>query len=77
MVYLADTPVILNNNGLPYKNNIEYTRAKFMQDSKITKRSIGMFFNNPDLVSMRKHLSYKIIDEIKALLIELPYGKVT
>lgn len=35
-----------------------------MQDNKITKRSMGMFFNNSDLASMQKHLSYKNINEI-------------
>lgn len=47
-----------------------------MQASKMTKRSMRMFFHNPDLAPMRKHLSYKNVDEIRALLIELPYGKV-
>ena len=48
-----------------------------MQDSKMTKRSMGIFFNNPDLALMRKYLSYKSVDEMRALLTELPYGKVT
>ena len=30
ITYLADTPVILNDNGLVFKNNIEYAWAKFM-----------------------------------------------
>ena len=42
----------------------------------MTKESMKMFFNNLDLVSIWKHLSYKNIDEIKALLTELPYSKV-
>ena len=77
IAYLADTPVVLNDNGLLFKNNIEYTWAKFMQDSKITKGSMGIFFNNSDLAPIRKHLSYKSMDEMRALLIELPYNKVT
>ena len=48
-----------------------------MQDSKITKKSIRMFFNNPDLVPIQEHLSYKSVDEIRVLLTELPYDKVT
>ncbi len=48
-----------------------------MQDSKMTKGLMGMFFNNPDLAPMREHLSYKNVDEMRALLTELPYGKVT
>ena len=77
MAYLADTPIVLNDNNLLFRNNVEYTWAKFMQDSKITKRSIEIFFNNSDLTSMQEHLSYKSIDEMKALLTELPYNKVT
>ena len=52
MVYLADTPVVLNDNSLLFKNNVKYAWAKFMQDSKITKRSIEMFFNNRNLAPM-------------------------
>ena len=77
MAYLPDIPVVLNDNDLPFKNNVEYAWAKFMQESKITKGSIGIFFNNLDLAPMWEHLSYKSVDEIKALLTELPYGKVT
>ena len=77
MAYLADTLVVLNDNGFPFKNNIEYAWAKFMQDSKMTKRSIGRFFNNPDLALMREHLNYKNMNEMRPLLTELPYSKVT
>ena len=77
MAHLANMPVILNDNGLLFKNNVEYTWAKFMQDSKMTKRSIKMFFNNPDLALIQEYLSYKSMDEMRALLTELPYGKVT
>ena len=76
MIYLADTPVVLNDNDLLIKNNVEYAWAKFMQNSKMTKESIGMFFNNPDLIPMRKHLSYKKVDEMRTLLTELLYSKV-
>ncbi len=48
-----------------------------MQASKMTKRSMRMFFSNPTLAPMREHLSYKNVDGMKALLTELPYGKVT
>ena len=76
MIYLADIPIVLNDDGFPFKNNVEYAWAKFMQGSKMTKRSMEMFFNNPDLVPMREHLSHKSVDEMRALLTELPYGKV-
>lgn len=33
MAYLADISVILNKNDLSFKNNVEYTKAKFMQDN--------------------------------------------
>ena len=76
IAYLADTLVVLNDNGFPFKNNVEYAWAKFIQDSKITERLMRMFFNNLDLAPMREHLSYKSVDETRALLTELPYGKV-
>lgn len=47
-----------------------------MQDSKITKRSLRMFFNNPDLVFIQKHLIYKNVYKMKALLRELLYDKI-
>ena len=77
MAYLIDTPIVLINNGLLFKNNIEYIQAKFIQDSKITKRLIGMFFNNLDLAFMPKYLNYKNVDKMKALLTKLPYDKIT
>ncbi len=46
MAYLADKLVVLNDNGLTFMNNVEYAWAKLMQDSKMTKQSTGMFFNN-------------------------------
>ena len=77
MAYMADIPIEQDNNCLPFKNNVKYAWAKFMQTSKMLKGSMGMFFNNPDLAPMRQHLSYKNVDKIRALLTELPYGKVT
>lgn len=48
MAYLADIRIILNNNGLLFKNNVKYIWTKFIQDNKMTKKSIKMFFNNLD-----------------------------
>ncbi len=48
-----------------------------MQANKMTKGSMTMFFSNHTLASMREHLSYKNMDKMRALLIELPYGKIT
>ena len=76
MAYMADIPIEQDNNCFPFKNNVEYAWAKFMQTSKMSKGSMGMFFNNPDLAPMRQHLNYKNVDEMRALLTELPYGKV-
>lgn len=42
----------------------------------MTKGSIKMFFINPDLALIWKHLSYKSVDEMRALLTKLPYSKV-
>ncbi len=76
---MADVTDIPGNmdNRLPFKNNVKYEWAKFMQASKKIKGSMTMFFSNPTLAPMREHLSYKSVDEMRALLIELPYGKVT
>ena len=68
MVYLADTQVVLNNNGFSIKNNVEYIWVKFIQDSKMTKESIEIFFNNPELAFIQTHLSYKSVNEMKVLL---------
>ncbi len=76
MADVADIPGDADNR-LPFKNNVEYEWARFMQASKMTKRSMTMFFSNPTLASMREHLSYKNMDEMWALLTELTYGKVT
>lgn len=40
LAYLADIPVVVNNNSFLFENNIEYEQAKFMQDNKMTKKSI-------------------------------------
>lgn len=48
MAYLTDTPIVFNNNDHLFKNNIEYASTKFMQDSKMTNKSIEIFFNNSD-----------------------------
>lgn len=46
MIYLMDTLVILNNNSLLFKNNVEYVQEKFMQNSKMNKRPMAIFFNH-------------------------------
>ena len=48
-----------------------------MQINKISKGSIGMFYNNLDLVPMQQYLSYKNVNKMKTLLIKLLYSKVT
>lgn len=77
IVYLADMSVIANDNCFPFNNNVEYVQTKFMQSSKMTKVLVRMFFNNLALAPIWKHLSYKNVNEMRALLIELPYSKVT
>lgn len=65
------------NNCLLFKNTIEYEQARFIQVNKMIKKLIIIFFSNSTLVSMWKHLSYKNIDKIRALLTKLSYNKVT
>ena len=77
MAYMADIPIEQDNNCFPFKNNVEYAWAKFMQTSKMSKGSMDMFFNNSELALMRQHLSYKNVDKMRALLTELLYDKVT
>lgn len=77
MVYITNMSIVINNNCFPLKNNVEYTWAKFIQASKMTKGSIEIFFRNPNLISMQKYLSYKNMNKIKVLLMELLYDKVT
>lgn len=59
--------MILNNNNLLFENNVEQIWANFIQASIITKKSIKKFFNNLDLATMQKYLSYKNMNKIKAL----------
>ncbi len=65
------------DNCLPFKNNIRYEWARFMQASKMTKESISMFFSNLTLALIQEYLSYKNMDKMRTLLTELLYGKVT
>ncbi len=76
MTDVADIPGDADNQ-LPFKNNVEYEWTRFMQASKMTKGSMTIFFSNPTLAPMREHLSYKNVDEMRALLTELLYSKVT
>ena len=76
IVGLANIPVVKDDNCLPLKNNVEYIWARFMQANKTIKRLMTIFFINLDLASMQEHLSYKDMDEMKALLTELLYGKI-
>ena len=69
---IANIPVIKDINFLLFKNNINYTWAKFMQASKITKRLLTMVFTNSNLASIREYLNYKILDKMRALLTKLP-----
>lgn len=48
-----------------------------MQADKIKKRSIRIFFTNFNKASIREYQSYKNIDQIKILLIESLYSKIT
>lgn len=74
---IANILVFEDNNCLPFKNNFEYAWARFMQASKMTKRSMTIFFTNSNLASMREYLSYKNVDKMRALLTELLYSKIT
>ncbi len=76
MTDIADIPGDADNQ-LPFKNNVEYEWARFMQVSKMTNGSMTICFSNLTLALMQEHLSYKNVDEMKALLTELLYSKVT
>lgn len=76
MIYMVNILVFVGNNYFSFKNNIEYIWVKFMQANKMTKKSIEIFFKNLNLAMMQKHLNYKNVNKIKALLIELLYSKV-
>ena len=54
---MADIINILGNvdNCLLFKNNIEYKLRRFIQTSKMTKRSITMFFSNLILAIIWKY----------------------
>lgn len=67
MVDIANILAVEDNNCLLFKNNIEYLWAKFIQVSKMTKKSIAMFFNNSDFGTYAGHLSYKNVDKMRAL----------
>lgn len=41
------------------------------------KKSIDIFFNNPDLAPIKQYLSYKNVEKIRILLIKLSYNKIT
>lgn len=72
----SNIPFDKDNNRLPFKNNVEYTQARFMQASKMMKKSMIIFFTNSNLAYMREYFSYKNLKKMKVLLIELPYIKV-
>lgn len=55
MKYLANTLIVLNNNCLLFKNNIEYAKTKIMQNYKMTKKSIKIFFKKSDFAPIPKH----------------------
>ena len=76
---MADVMDIPGNadNCLPFKNNIEYEWARFMQASKMTKRSMTMFFSNPTLAPIWEYLSFKNVAKMRALSIKLLYDKLT
>lgn len=62
--------VDVNNNYHPFRLNIDFAQAKFLPTSKISKKSIYIFFSNLDLTSMQEQLSYKNVDKMQALFIE-------
>ena len=43
------------NNYLPFENNIKYKLIRFMQVSKIIKKSMIIFLNNPIFVSIEEY----------------------
>lgn len=76
MAYIKDIQVNIDNNCYLFKNNVDYILAKFIQASKILKRSIDMFFSNFNLASIKKQLSYKNVNKMQVLLTELQYNNV-
>lgn len=76
ITYMEDILVDIDNNYYLFKKSVDYVWAKFMQAGKISKKSIDMFFNNPNSTLMGEQLTYKNVDQMWALLTELPYNKV-
>ena len=68
MVGKANIPIIKENNCFLFENNVKYDWARIIQASKQIKKSMIIFFINPNLTPMWKHLSYKNIYKIKVLL---------
>ena len=75
LAYMKDVLVEVNNNCHPFKNYIDYIWAKFLQASKMLKRSISMFLSNLNLTLIEKQLSYKNADKIRVSLRDLQYSK--
>lgn len=76
MASMIIIPVIKDNNFLLFKNNVEYAWVRFMQVSKITNRSMTMFFINFNLTLMQEYLNYKNINKMRTFLTKLPYSKI-
>ena len=74
---MANISVVEDNNHFPFEDNDEYIWARFMQASKMIKELMTIFLvTNLTLTPMRKYLSYKNVDKMKALLTELSYYQV-
>lgn len=52
MAYMTDIIVDQDNNCILFKNNIKYVWEKFIQASKISKRSLNIFLNTYNLTLM-------------------------
>lgn len=55
MVGIANILVVEDDNHLLYKNNVEYVWARFIEVSKMTKKSITIFFINFNLAPIWEH----------------------
>lgn len=73
---MEDVPINVDNNCHPFIKSVDYAWAKFLQVSKMSKKSIGILFCDSNLTRMRERVSYKKGDEIQTLLTELLYSKV-
>lgn len=73
---MIDILIKLVNNCLLFKNNMKYEWVKFIQTIKISKRSINIIFNNPNLALIQQYLSYKNVTKKRILLIKRLYDKV-